>query len=207
MSKKEKIRVLVADDHVVVRMGIASIISFERDLSVVGEAEGGEEAVRLVRELKPDVTVMDLMMPKMGGAEAIAEIRRTDPEAKILVLTTFGASLEMKRAMDAGALGAVAKTSSPEEIIAAIRAVAAGQRTVSREIEQGLKTVGDIPGLSARQLEILKLVAKGYSNPEVAGILDIGVDAVKDHLTNIYARLGVSSRAEAAAFAAANHML
>ena len=198
---------LVADDHVVVRMGIASIISFERDLSVVGEAEGGEEAVRLVRELKPDVTVMDLMMPKMGGAEAIAEIRRTDPEAKILVLTTFGASLEMKRAMDAGALGAVAKTSSPEEIIAAIRAVAAGQRTVSREIEQGLKTVGDIPGLSARQLEILKLVAKGYSNPEVAGILDIGVDAVKDHLTNIYARLGVSSRAEAAAFAAANHML
>lgn len=207
MSKKEKIRVLVADDHVVVRMGIASIISFERDLSVVGEAESGEEAVRLVRELKPDVTVMDLMMPKMGGAEAIAEIRRTDPEAKILVLTTFGASLEMKRAMDAGALGAVAKTSTPEKIISAIRAVAAGRRAVSREIEQGLRTVGDIPGLSARQLEILKLVAKGYSNPEVAGILDIGVDAVKDHLTNIYARLGVSSRAEAAAFAAANHML
>ena len=198
---------LVADDHVVVRMGIASIISFERDLSVVGEAESGEEAVRLVRELKPDVTVMDLMMPKMGGAEAIAEIRRTDPEAKILVLTTFGASLEMKRAMDAGALGAVAKTSTPEKIISAIRAVAAGRRAVSREIEQGLRTVGDIPGLSARQLEILKLVAKGYSNPEVAGILDIGVDAVKDHLTNIYARLGVSSRAEAAAFAAANHML
>lgn len=198
---------LVADDHVVVRMGIASIISFERDLSVVGEAEGGEEAVRLVRELKPDVTVMDLMMPKMGGAEAIAEIRRADPEARILVLTTFGASLEMKRAMDAGALGAVAKTSTPEKIIAAIRAVAAGRRAVSREIEQGLRTIGDIPGLSARQLEILKLVAKGYSNPEVAGILDIGVDAVKDHLTNIYARLGVSSRTEAAAFAAANNML
>lgn len=205
--KKEIIRVLLADDHVVVRIGIASIISFERDLTVVGEAEGGEEAVRLVRELKPDVTVMDLMMPKMAGAEAIAEIRRTDPDAKILVLTTFGASLEMKRAMDAGALGAVVKTSSPEKIIAAIRAVAAGQRTVSREIEQGLKTVGDIPVLSARQLEILKLVSKGYSNPEVAGILDIGVDAVKDHLTNIYARLGVSSRTEAAAFAAANNML
>lgn len=205
--KKEIIRVLLADDHVVVRIGIASIISFERDLTVVGEAEGGEEAVRLVRELKPDVTVMDLMMPKMAGAEAIAEIRRADPEAKILVLTTFGASLEMKRAMDAGALGAVVKTSSPEKIISAIRAVAAGQRTVSREIEQGLKTVGDIPVLSARQLEILKLVSKGYSNPEVAGILDIGVDAVKDHLTNIYARLGVSSRTEAAAFAAANNML
>jgi len=204
---EKQIRILLADDHVVVRMGIASIISFEPDMTVVGEAETGTEAVRLFQTLAPDVVVMDLMMPKMDGAQAVAEIRKSDPAAKVLVLTTFGASREMKRAMEAGALGAVVKTSSQAEIISAIRSVAAGHRTVSREIARALSELRDVPTLSDRQLEVLRLAAKGYSNPEIAGILSLGVDAVKDHLGHIYELLGVSSRTEAATYAAVNHLI
>ena len=197
----DKIKVLLADDHLVVRMGISAIISFEKDLAVVGSADNGEAAVRLARELKPDVIVMDLMMPKKNGVDATVEILREDPSAKILVLTTFGTSQDIAKVMEAGAMGALVKTSTQTEIIAAIRTIAAGGHVMSDEIKNAIKAASATPKLSTRQLEVLNLVAKGFSNHDVARILGIGVNGVKDHLKYIYSILDVSSRTEAASLA------
>ena len=198
---ESKLKVLLADDHLVVRMGIAAIISFEKDMSVVGETDNGVEAVRLARELKPDVIVMDLMMPRMDGVAATLEILKENPRAKILVLTTFGTSQDIRKTLDAGAVGALVKTSSQAEIIGAIRAVASGQRVISKEIENSLKSTMETPRLSSRQIEVLTLVAKGFANGDIARLLGIGVNGVKDHLKNIYSTLNVSSRTEAVTIA------
>ena len=196
-----KTRILLADDHLVVRMGIASIISFEPDLEVVAEADTGEEAVALARAYKPDVVVMDLMMPKLSGADATVAILQENPAVRVLILTTFGTSDDMRRAFDAGAAGGLVKSSSQAEIIAAIRAVAAGRRVLSPEIEHSLGTAADPPPLSIRQLEVLNLAAKGFTNREIGDILGIGVNGVKAHLKLIYTRLGVASRTEATSIA------
>ena len=202
MSAKDcKTRILLADDHLVVRMGIASIISFEPDLEVVAEADTGEEAVALARTHKPDVVVMDLMMPKLSGADATVAILQENPAVRVLILTTFGTSDDMRRAFDAGAAGGLVKSSSQAEIIAAIRAVAAGRRVLSPEIEHSLGTAADPPPLSIRQLEVLNLAAKGFTNREIGDILGIGVNGVKAHLKLIYTRLGVASRTEATSIA------
>ncbi|MBQ2632660.1 MAG: response regulator transcription factor [Kiritimatiellae bacterium] len=195
---KPPTRILLADDHLVVRMGIATIISFETDMTVVGETDNGEGAVRLALELKPDVILMDIMMPKMSGVDATVEILKATPNAKILVLTTFGTSSDIKKILAAGAAGAMVKTSSQQEIINAIRTVAAGGRVVSKEIENNMRAEQPVPNLSTRQLEILGLVAKGFSNQDIARLVGIGVNGVKDHLKNIYSILEVSSRTEAA---------
>ena len=195
------IKVLLADDHLVVRMGIAAIISFEKDLLVIGETDNGIDAVRLARELKPDVIVMDIMMPKMSGADATVEILRENPAAKVLALTTFGTSQEIRKMLDAGAAGALVKTSSQTEIIDAIRSVAAGSHVISKEISSSLKVAPDTPKLSSRQIEVMNLVAKGFANNDIARILNISVNSVKDHLKNIYTILDVSSRTEAATIA------
>ena len=197
----DRIKVLLADDHLVVRMGIAAIISFEKDLVVIGETDNGIDAVRLARELKPDVIVMDLMMPRMSGADATAEILMENPAAKVLVLTTFGTSQEIRKMLDAGAAGALVKTSSQSEIIDAIRSVAAGRQVISKEISNSLKVVPDTPKLSSRQIEVMNLVAKGFANNDIARILNISINSVKDHLKNIYTILDVSSRTEAATIA------
>ncbi len=196
-----KVKVLLADDHLVVRMGISAIISFEKDLEVVGSADNGIDAVRLARALKPDVIVMDLMMPKKNGVDATVEILAENPSARVLVLTTFGTSQDIAKVMAAGAAGALVKTSSQAEIIAAIRTVAAGRRVMSGEIRNATSAASSVPRLSARQLEVLNLVAKGFPNHDVARILGISVNSVKDHLKNIYAILNVSSRTEAASLA------
>ena len=196
-----KTRILLADDHLVVRMGIASIISFEPDLEVVAEADTGEEAVALARVHKPDVVVMDLMMPKLNGADATVAILQENPAVRVLILTTFGTSDDMRRAFDAGAAGGLVKSSSQAEIIAAIRAVAAGRRVLSPEIEHSLGTAADPPPLSIRQIEVLNLAAKGFTNREIGDILGIGVNGVKAHLKLIYTRLGVASRTEATSIA------
>lgn len=196
-----RIKVLLVDDHLVVRMGIAAIISFEKDLVVIGETGNGIDAVRLARELKPDVIVMDLMMPKMSGADATVEILKENPAAKVLALTTFGTSIEIRKMLDAGAAGALVKTSSQTEIIDAIRSVAAGRHVISKEISNSLKVAPDAPKLSSRQIEVMNLVAKGFANNDIARILNISVNSVKDHLKNIYTILDVSSRTEAATIA------
>ena len=204
MSKRtgtNRIRILLADDHLVVRMGIASLISYESDMAVVGEAETGLEAVALARELKPDIVIMDLMMPKLNGAEAAERIRKSDPDVRILVLTSFGTSPDIRRALNAGATGVLLKSSSQEDILSAIRSVMSGTRIVSPEIASTLSLTDDRPELSARQIEVLNLAAKGFSNADIARILGISVNSVKDHLKLIYSRLGVATRTEATALA------
>ena len=199
--KGEKTAILLADDHLVVRMGIGSIISYEPDMVVVGEAESGTEAVSLATELQPDVIIMDLMMPKLNGVDATIEILRRDPGAKVLILTSFGSSPDIVRAIKAGARGALLKSSSREELIDAIRRIQAGQQTICTEIANTLESSKMLPELSARQLEVLNLAAKGFSNGDIGKILGISANSVKDHLKLIFSRLGVATRTEATTFA------
>ena len=196
-----KTRILIADDHLVVRMGLAAIIGIERDMTVVGEACDGQAAVRLAATLKPDVIVMDLMMPKLGGADATETILRANPAAKILILTTFGTSDELRHALDAGAVGALVKDSAHGQLIAAIRHAASGERTISPEIERQLTASEQEPELTPRQSEILAYVAKGLNNREIAKQIGIGPDCVKAHLKTAFSRLSAASRSEAVAIA------
>lgn len=205
MSQKsqtmKKIRILLADDHLVVRMGIASILSFEKDMEVVGETDNGADAMRLATELKPDVVLMDLKMPQLSGSDATLQIHAAAPTVKILILTTFGTSAELKKAMDGGAAGALLKNSSQAEIIEAIRKVMSGQSVMSSEIQHGIEEMKSMPEMSRRQLEILNLVAKGFSNKEIADVLGVSLETVKDHIKKILLKMGADSRTEAASLA------
>ena len=198
---KDKIRILLADDHMVVRMGIASVLTFAGGMEVVGEAETGLAAVKLAHELKPDIVLMDLKMPGLGGAEATAQIHAQDPKVKVLILTSFAASVDIKKAMDAGASGALEKNSSRTEIIDAIRGVASGQQVMSEEIRNTIRSISTIPELSQRKVEILTLVAKGLSNKKIAEIVGVTSETVKDHVAKILKAIGASTRAEAVSMA------
>jgi DNA-binding NarL/FixJ family response regulator len=200
-NTKTRTKILLADDHLIVRMGLSAVISFEPDLEVVAEADTGEDAVLLARTHKPDVVVMDLMMPNLDGASATARIVRENPSVRVLILTTFGLSEDMRRALAAGASGGLVKSSSQEKIITAIRAVAAGERVFSPEIKHALALESEPPILSMRQLEVLNLTAKGFTNKEIGDFLGIGVNGVKAHLKQINARLGATSRTEATTIA------
>ena len=201
MKTKSKIKILLADDHLVVRMGIASLLSFEPDFEVVGQADSGTAALSMAQTLNPDIVIMDLMMPDMDGVEATRRIHVVRPDIRILVLTSFGTSVEVHRAIEAGATGALVKTSTQDEICSAIRQVFNGQCVLSPEIKNTIKCADDDAMISEQQKEILRLVANGYSNKEIARILDIGTNCVKYHLRVIFANLGASTRAEAASIA------
>jgi len=196
---KPAIRILLADDHQVVRMGLAAIIAAEGDMRIVGEASDGNEAVALAKKLSPDIILMDLMMPQKDGAEATGEILAADPGVKVLVLTTFGESAEMKRAMDAGASGALIKDTPRRDLAAGIRDVMAGKQVVSPEIAHVLKTMSETPQLSSRQLEVLGYVAAGLTSKEISAKMGITQDSVNGHLRAIFSHLDVSSRTEAVA--------
>ena len=202
-----KIRILIADDHQIVRMGLTTIFAKEPDFEVVGEARNGIEAVRFARELNPDIILMDLLMPKKSGADATMEILTATPSAKVLILTTFGESEEVKRTLDAGASGALIKDTPHTKLVAAIRATVKGKRVVSPEIQQSLSNQSATPELSDRQREILKLVADGLTTKAISDRLEIGPDGVNAHLRTIFSKLGASSRTEAVAIALRKHLL
>ena len=203
----KKTSVLLVDDHSVVRMGLAAIINIEKDLKVCGEAESGAEAVKLSKEMRPDVVVMDFMMPGMDGAEATEAVLRASPESKVLVLTTYGTSSDIARALKSGATGAVTKNLSNDELADAIRATARGERMLSAEIEASLSEAESDNGLTTRQREVLDSITRGLSNDDIAGMLGISKVRVKQHLAALYQKLGAANRAEAVAIALRRQLL
>lgn len=207
MSSRQKIRILLADDHLIVRMGIATLLSLEPDLEIVGEAETGAEAVSKAQALRPDVVLMDVMMPSMNGAEATEVILKELPSVRILLLTSFGGSAEVRRALDAGAVGALSKTASRSELVEAIHSARADAPAVSDVIRHQLDRIRSEPDLTPRQREVLNLLAKGFSNREIGHLLGTGEDAVKKHLKTVYAIINVANRAEAASYAIAHGIL
>lgn len=204
---KKPLTIIIADDHKIVRMGLSALLSTERDLRLAGEAENGEDVVRLAAELKPDVVVMDLMMPKKDGVEATREILAADPSAKILILTSYGTSNAVAQALEAGAAGALMKTADDAQIASVIRRLANGETVVSPEIRQSIRDTPAIPALSPRQAEILKQLTMGLTNKEIANALGIRKDGVEDHINIIFSKLGASNRAEAVAIALRRHLL
>jgi two-component system NarL family response regulator len=197
-ASSETIRVLVADDHAVVRDGLAAVLDVQPDIAVAGLARDGEEAVALCRELRPDVTLMDLVMPRLDGVEATAAIRREWPAARILVLTTFDGDENVYRALHSGARGYLLKDSSTADLLAAVRAVHAGALHLSPEAAARLAARGAAgPTLSRREIEVLRLVAAGRTNREIGAQLCISEGTVKTHLLSIHEKLGVRDRTEA----------
>ena len=196
----KKISILIADDHEVVRSGLAAIFGFQKDFTVVAEARNGEEAIRLAKRHQPDVVVMDLVMPVKDGVEATREIVANVPTARILILTTFATSADLQRAIDAGAAGAVSKDAPNRELVAAIRAIARGEHAVSSDIENQL-AAADMPVLTDRQQEILEALTRGLSNLDIAKMCGISEDGVKAHMKTLFTKLNVSNRLEAASYA------
>lgn len=207
MNDTQKLKILLADDHLVVRMGLATLLSFEDDMVIVGEASDGTEAVELARKLRPDVIIMDVMMPVRNGAEATETIVRESPEAKILLLTTYSGAVEVQNAVDAGALSALVKGCSREELVDAIHRTAAGESVFSDIIRTNLRSVPLPVKLTPRRLEVLGYVAKGLTNEQIAALLGIGANGVKNHLRAIFLALGVATRAEAVAIALREQLL
>lgn len=195
------LRILIADDHRVVRAGLSALLEQEKDMAVIAEASNGEEAVALWTAHRPDVTLMDLSMPALGGVAAIREIREIDPLARVIVLTTFDGDGDIYNAMRAGAKGYLLKDTDPNELFAAIRKVWEGKSYLPAEVAGKLAERLDGDTLTDRELEILQLVANGQSNKLIARALDITEGTVKTHLKNILGKLDATSRTEAAAIA------
>jgi two-component system, NarL family, response regulator LiaR len=203
------IRVFIADDHAIVRAGLRALISGKPDMELVGEAVDGEEAVKQVHHLRPDVILMDLMMPRKSGIEAIREIRAADPQACILVLTSFVEDEQVFPAIKAGVLGYILKDSSPEELIESIRCVYRGQSSLHPTVARKLLLTFDTSApsepkaqiLTERELDVVKLVARGLSNQAIADQLYIGEGTVRFHMNNILSKLQLENRIQVVIYA------
>ena len=200
-TMKPKIRVLIADDHAVVRAGLATLLGTEGDIEVVAEAKNGKEAVAMAIEARPDVVIMDLRMPEMDGTEATAEIRRRQPGTKILVLTSFGEADGVAHALESGASGAMTKTAEDAELVSVVRRVAAGEEFVSPEIKRLLHDDPPVPKLTPRQREILGYMVKGFTNRDIAAMLSIREDTVEEHVNLLLAKINATNRTEAVSIA------
>ena len=201
-GEAHRIRVLIADDHVLVRRGLAAIINMEEDAVVVGEAGDGAEALALWRELKPDVTLMDLRMPSVEGVEAIRRIRAEDANAAIIVLTTFDHDEDIYAGLRAGAKAYLLKDVQPEELFRCIRAVHAGEAYLQSKVAAKLVQRVQEPHLTEREIQILGSLAEGKSNRGIGLALHISESTVKSHVKSLFGKLDVTSRAEAVALAA-----
>jgi NarL family two-component system response regulator LiaR len=205
----EKIRILIADDHPIVRKGLAALIETQPDLELLGEAEDGAEAVEKMLAMRPDVTLLDLVMPRLDGIQAIREIMRQLPKSRILILTSFTEDEKVFPAIKAGAFGYLLKDSSPQDLLKAIRDVYRGQvslhPTIALKVVRELNQGSDLPPtqepLTARELEVLTLLAKGLSNEEIAARLVISERTVGTHVSNILSKLHLANRTQAALYA------
>lgn len=195
----EAIRVLVADDHVVVREGLASMIGRQPDMAVAGMASDGAETVRLWREHRPDVVLLDLRMPRLDGVGAIEEIRKRDPRARLVVLTTFDSDADLSTAIKAGARGYLLKDAPREELLTCIRRVHAGELVLSPLLVGKLAAGMSAAPLTGREHEVLGHLAQGRSNKQMAKLLLVSETTVKSHLRSIFSKLRVTSRTEAVA--------
>jgi two-component system, NarL family, response regulator LiaR len=196
------IRIVIADDHFIVRQGLRVFLSFDPELEVVGEAVNGKQAIELAHSLNPDVILMDLVMPVMGGVEAIATIRRELPDVEVLALTSILEDNSVVDAIRAGAIGYLLKDTEADDLMRAIKAAAAGQVQLSPKAALRLMREVRIPDntdpLTQRETEILKLVGSGLSNKDIAHQLTIGEKTVRTHVSNVLAKLNVTSRTQAA---------
>jgi len=201
MSSGNTIRILVADDHPVVRQGLAAMIEREPDMTVLGQVSNGREAVEVFREYRPEMTLMDLRMPELDGVAAITTIRDEFPAAHIIVLTTYDRDEDIFRALQAGAKGYLLKDAPREELLAAIRAVHNGRTHISPEIGAKFIERSSSPAVTPREIDVLLLIVEGKSNQEIATALYISESTVKTHVNHILDKLDASDRAQAISIA------
>jgi DNA-binding NarL/FixJ family response regulator len=201
-TEQSPIRVLIVDDHAMVRDGITALLARQSDIQSVGEAADGDEAIALYRDVLPDVTLMDLQMPRMNGVDAIKGIRRIAPHARILVLTTYPGDALAVRAIRAGAAGYLLKNCIRKELLDAIRSVHTGRPVISPDIAHALAAHALDEPLTEREIAILRLVADGHSNKQIAGELRLSADTIKAYLKTIFAKLEVDDRTHAVTVAA-----
>jgi DNA-binding NarL/FixJ family response regulator len=201
VSPQACIRVLTVDDHPLLREGIAAIINNEADMALVAQASSGTEAIHLYRELRPDITLMDLRMPGLSGIDAMIAIRAEFPDARLIMLTTFEGDVEIQRALEAGARGYLLKNMPPNELVEAIRQVHAGRKRIPAEIAAHMaEHMGD-EGLTSREIQVLSKVAEGHRNRDIAERLFISEETVKVHIKHIMEKLGARDRTQAVGIA------
>jgi DNA-binding NarL/FixJ family response regulator len=196
-SPSNLIRILTVDDHSVLRKGIAALVNAEADMKLIGEASNGQEAIEMFRSHRPDVTIMDLQMPEVHGTEAILQIRKEFPDARIVVLTTYTGDVQVMRALKAGARGYILKGHVHRELLETIRAVYAGQKRIPPDIAAELAEHAADDALSLREMDVLRLIASGNSNKLIADRLSITEATVKSHVANILSKLGANDRVHA----------
>lgn len=201
MTLGSRIRVLTVDDHPMLREGIAAVLAVETDLELVGEASNGREAIEQFRTHRPDITLMDLQMPLMGGTEAIAAIRDEFPDARIIVLTTYAGDAQAVRAFKAGASGYMLKNMVRKELVETIRSVHSGKKRIPPEVAMGMAEHHADDALTEREIEVLKLVAAGNANKVIADRLSISEETVKAHMRNILSKLDANDRTHAVTIA------
>ena len=201
------IRILIADDHPLMRNGLAMLLNSSKDIEVAGEAKNGAEAVEKAAELKPDIVIMDLSMPVMDGVVATRHIREKAPDTKVLILTTYGTSADIAHAINAGASGALVKDAEYDRLVSAIYAVAAGGTAFSAEIETMLRKEPHPPTLTERQRQILELTVNGLSADEISRQVNLSTFTVNEHLDAVKRKLGAANRTEAVAIALRKHLL
>lgn len=198
MKNANPIRILVAEDHLIARVGVSTIVNLQPDMTVIAEAANGQQAIELYRKHQPDVTLLDLRMPILSGIEAAAAIRREYPKARLIALTTYGGDEDIRRALQTGVQAYLMKDILHDELLKAIRAVHAGQTYLPATVAAALAAQMPRPDLSAREKQVLELIVAGLANKQIAYTLNIAEYTVKNHVKNILDKLGVQDRTQAA---------